>query len=196
MKNQKILTMMASLMFAMPALVSAGTITGKVQVKGTRDHSNAVVYIASAPGQFAPQDSPRMNQTSLSFQPAVLPIVVGTTVQFQNSDAVLHNVFTPSAAGDHFNLGSWPKGQSKPYTFTKLGRVELLCNVHQEMHASILVLQNPFFSVTDKEGNFRIQNVPAGTYTLKVWHERGTGPAQTITVATGSQAVNFEITSR
>lgn len=196
MRSQKILGMVAVLLFTTPALLSAGTITGKVQVKGMRDHSNAVVYIASAPGQFTPQNSPRMNQTSLSFQPAVLPIVVGTTVQFQNSDDVLHNVFTPSAPGDHFNLGSWPKGQAKSYTFTKLGKVDLLCNVHQEMHASILVLQNPFFSVTDKEGNFRIENVPAGTYTLKVWHERGTGPAQTITVTAGSQTVNFELTSR
>lgn len=196
MKSQKILGLVVVLLFTTPALLSAGTITGKVQVKGMRDHSNAVVYIASAPGQFAPQNSPRMNQTSLSFQPSVLPIVVGTTVQFQNSDDVLHNVFTPSAAGDKFNLGSWPKGQTKPYTFTKLGKVDLLCNVHQEMHASILVLQNPFFSVTDREGNFRIENVPAGTYTLKVWYERGNGPAQTITVAAGSQTVNFEITSR
>lgn len=196
MKSQKILGMVAVLLFITPALLSAGTISGKVQVKGARDHSNAVVYIASAPGQFAPQNSPRMNQTSLSFQPLVLPIVVGTTVKFQNSDDVLHNVFTPSPAGDRFNLGSWPKGQSKPYTFTKLGKVDLLCNVHQEMHAYILVLQNPFFTVTDREGNFRIENVPAGTYTLKVWHERGTGPAQTITVAAGSQTVNFELTSR
>lgn len=196
MKSQKILGMLVALLFITPALLSAGTITGKVQVKGMRDHANAVVYIASVPGQFAPQKSPRMNQTSLSFQPAVLPIVVGTTVQFQNSDDVLHNVFTPSAAGDRFNLGSWPKGQTKPYTFTKLGKVDLLCNVHQEMHASILVLQNPFFSVTDKEGNFRIENVPAGTYTLKVWHERGTGPAQTITVTADAQTVNFDLTSR
>lgn len=195
-RNNKALAIFVLFVLAGPASLSAGTITGKVQVKGMRDHSNAVVYIASAPGQFAPQNSPRMNQTSLTFQPAVLPIVAGTTVQFQNSDDVLHNVFTPSAAGDRFNLGSWPKGQTKPYTFTKLGKVELLCNVHQEMHASILVLQNPFFAVTDKEGNFRVENVPAGTYTLKVWHERGTGPAQTITVTAGSQTVNFELTSR
>lgn len=196
MKSQAILSVAAALLLVTPAALSAGTITGKVQVKGLRDHSNAVIYIASAPGQFAPQNSPRVNQTGLSFQPHVLPVVVGTTVRFQNSDDVLHNVFTPSATGDHFNLGSWPKGQSKPYTFTKLGKVELLCNVHQEMNAYILVLQNPFFSVTDKEGNFRIENVPAGTYTLKVWHEQGSGPAQTITVGAGSQTVNFELSSR
>lgn len=195
--HKKAVLILALALLAIPASVSAGTISGKVTVRGTHDYSNAVVYIASAPGQFAPpQNPPRMNQTGISFQPRVLPVVAGTTVKFLNSDDVLHNVFTPSAAGDHFNLGTWPKGQSKPFTFTKPGMVELLCNVHQEMHAYILVLQNPFFAATDKEGNFRIENVPPGTYTIKVWHERGTGPAQTITVSAGAQTVNFELASR
>lgn len=196
-RNKKALTIFALFVMAVPARVTAGTISGKVAVRGTHDHSNAVVYIASAPGQFAPpQNPPRMNQTGISFQPRVLPVVAGTTVKFLNSDDVLHNVFTPSTAGDRFNLGTWPKGQSKPYTFTKTGMVELLCNVHQEMHAYILVLQNPFFGATDKEGNFRIENVPPGTYTIKVWHERGTAPAQNITVSAGAQTVNFELASR
>ncbi len=190
------LPMLVGLLFAVPEFVSAGTITGKVKVPGLRDNSNVVVYIASAPGQFAPQSSPVVDQRSLSFQPRVLPVLVGTAVNFLNSDDVQHNVFTPSAAGDFFNLGTWPKGQTRSYTFAKMGKVDLLCNVHHEMHSYILVLQNPFFAVADKEGNFRIENVPPGNYTLKVWHEHAAGPAQTINVSRGIQTVNFDLAPR
>lgn len=187
---------LAGIFLAAPALLAAGTITGKVKVAAMRDNSNVVVYIASAPGQFAPQSSPVVDQRSLSFQPHVLPIVVGTTVNFLNSDDVQHNVFTPSATGDFFNLGTWPKGQTRPYTFTKMGKVDLLCNVHHEMRGYILILQNSFFAVTDKEGNFRIENVPPGNYTLKVWHEHATAPGQAVNVTGGALTVNFELAAR
>lgn len=181
---------------ASPAPVASGAVVGKINVSGLRNAANALVYVASAPGQFAPRGTPSMDQRSIAFQPHVLPVVAGTTVNFINSDDVQHNVFTPSAAGDFFNLGAWPKGQTKSYTFTKVGKVELLCNVHHEMHGYILVLQNPFFALTDKEGNFRIENVPAGTYTLKVWHEHGTAPAQVVNLSNGVSTVQFELVSR
>jgi plastocyanin len=174
-------------------MLTAGSIAGKVTVSGARDNGDVLVYIASAPGQFPPQQPARLDQSSLMFRPHVLPIVVGTTVNFHNGDDVQHNVFTPSAAGDSFNLGTWPKGQSHSYTFTKMGKVELLCNVHHEMRGYILVLQNPFFAVTDKEGNFRIDGLPAGSYQLKVWHERGGAPAKPVQVSTGVLTANFEL---
>ncbi|MBI1747509.1 MAG: hypothetical protein HYR55_13100 [Acidobacteria bacterium] len=187
----------AALLFAgTPAPASIGAISGKVTISGMRDHANVLVYIASAPGQFAPQGSPQVDQRNLQFQPHVLPIVVGTTVQFLNSDGVQHNVFTPSAAGDLINLGTWPKGQTRSHTFTKMGKVELLCNVHHEMKSYILVLQNPFFAVTDKEGNYRIQNVAPGSYQLKVWHERAGAPAKPIQVSTGVVTANFDLAAR
>lgn len=179
-----------------PSTGSTGVITGKIKAAGLRDASNAVVYIASAPGQFTPRDTPTLDQRDIRFDPHVLPVLVGTTVKFINHDDVQHNVFTPSPAGDFFNLGTWPKGESKPYTFAKMGKVDLLCNVHHEMHGYVLVLQNPFFAVTDKEGNFRIENVPSGTYQLKVWHERASAAPQTIRVSGGAQAVNFELVAK
>ncbi len=198
MRRQRtsILAVIVGLVLAAPAVVSAGTIVGKAKAPGMRDHANVLVYIASAPGQFSPQAAPQVDQRGLSFQPHVLPIVVGTTVNFLNSDDVQHNVFTPSAAGDFFNLGTWPKGQVRPYTFMKMGKVELLCNVHYEMRSYILVLQNPFFAVTDKEGNYRIENVPPGAYTLKVWHEHAGAPAQSLRVSDGTLTVNFELAPR
>ncbi len=195
-QRTKSLAALLGVVLAVPAVLSAATLTGKVKVTGARDNANALVYIASAPGQFPAQPNPQVDQRNLRFEPHLLPIVVGTTVNFLNGDDVQHNVFTPSPAGDFFNLGTWPKGQTKPYTFTKMGKVELLCNVHHEMHGYILVLQNPFFAVTDKEGNFRIENVPAGNYTLKVWHERATAPGKAIQVSTGTLTVNFELAAQ
>lgn len=173
-----------------------GSITGTVTAPGLRDAANTVVYIASAPGQYAPPPPVVLDQRNIQFSPHVVPIVVGTTVKFLNSDDVQHNVFTPSQAGDLFNLGTWPKGESKPYTFKKMGRVDLLCNVHHEMRGYVLVLQNPFFAVTGKDGRFHIDNVPPGQYQLKVWHERGSAPAVPIQMSAGSVGATFELAAR
>ncbi len=179
-----------------PGAGAGGVISGTVKAPGLRDAANAVVYIASAPGRHDPQEPVVVDQRNIQFSPHVVPLVVGTTIRFLNSDDVQHNVFTPSAAGDLFNLGSWPKGQTKPYTFTKMGRVDLLCNVHHEMRAYVLVLQNPFFAVTTKDGRFRIGGVPPGRYQLKVWHERGSAAAVPIQVSEGAVDVTFELAVR
>jgi hypothetical protein len=123
-----------------------------------------------------------MDQKNLSFVPHVLPVLVGTKVNFLNSDDVLHNVFSPDNCGGKFNLGSWPKGQEKSYVFDKPCFVTLLCNVHPEMGAYIAVLETPYFAVTDKEGNYLIKNVPPGKYTLKIWHEELKGQEVSITM--------------
>ena len=161
----------------------AGAIKGKVQCKGMRDNRDAVVYVENVAGQFPPpKQAPEIDQLKMVFLPHVLPVVVGTTVKFINSDPVLHNVFTPSKAGNKFNLGSWPKGQTKSYTFDKAGEVRLLCNVHPEMEAWVIALPNPYFAKTGPDGSYSIANVPAGKYTLKVWHEKLKFPPQEIEV--------------
>jgi len=91
----------------------------------------------------------------------------GTTVDFKNDDNVGHNVYWPAVHHDKklaHNMGTWPQGQSKPFTFTEVGDVPLLCNVHPEMSGYIFVVPTPYFAVTDKEGNFVIKNVPPGIY--------------------------------
>lgn len=150
------------------------TISGRIKVSGVRDSRDAVVYVAeAAPGSFArPAAEPVMDQKGMVFSPHVLPILAGTTVQFLNSDDVRHNIFSPSAIGDKFNLGTYPKGDMRRKAFNKRGEVVCLCSVHQEMSAYILVLQNPFFAVTGKDGAYRIDGVPAGKYELRIWHEK------------------------
>ena len=152
----------------------AGTITGKVSIPHARTLADIVVYVDEAPGQFAPpKQHAVIDQKNLAFVPHVLPVIVGTTVDFLNSDQVLHNVFTPDKCAGKFNLGTWPKGETRSVKFDKAGcSPVLLCNVHPEMEGFVVVLQNPFAGVTDKSGLYSIPNVPAGKYKIKVWNRK------------------------
>jgi plastocyanin len=148
---------------------SAGTITGTVKLKG--DARPAIVYVEAAPGTFtAPAAHPRIDQKGMQFIPYLLPIVVGTSVDFANSDAVNHNVFSPD--NEAYNLGTWPKGAIRSYTFKKVGTYTQLCSIHPEMEAFIVVLANPYFAVADNDGKFKINDVPDGHYVLKVFAKK------------------------
>lgn len=175
----------------------AGDIKGKVKAKGAKHSGNTVIYIDEISGKKfePPKNHVSIDQKNLVFIPHVLPIVAGTTVDFLNSDDVLHNVFSPDGCAEKFNLGSWPKGQTRSYTFKNQGCIPvLLCNVHPEMEAYIVTLQNPYFTVSEKDGSYTIKNVPAGKHTLKIWHEKLKGAAQEITVPeSGEVSANFEI---
>ena len=152
----------------------AGTIKGKVTVPRARTLADIVVYVERAPGQFPPPAKHAvMNQKSLTFVPHVLPVVAGTTVDFLNSDQVLHNVFSPDKCAKKFNLGTWPKGEIRSMKFEDTGcSPVLLCNVHPEMEAFVVVLQNPYFGVTDKSGLYSIPDVPEGKYAIRVWNRK------------------------
>ncbi len=174
----------------------AGTIKGKVKVRGLRNPGNVVVYIDKVEGEFKPpKEHAAMDQKSMVFTPHVLPIVVGTTVDFHNGDNVLHNVFTPDKCAEKFNLGTWPEGEIRSYTYKEVGCVSVvLCNVHPEMEAWVVVFQNPYFYKTAKDGVFTIENVPKGKYTLKVWHKKAKGPSQEVTVPQeGAVTVDFKM---
>lgn len=143
-----------------------------------------IVYIEHVDEDFPPPSkNPQMNQKGLMFVPRILPVVKGTTVDFLNSDDVLHNVFSPDACVDKFNLGTWPKNEIRSFTFKNEGcESVLLCNVHPEMEAFILVLQNPYFSVVDASGKFSIDQALSGKYILNVWNERLRAKAQEINI--------------
>jgi plastocyanin len=152
-----------------------GDIKGKVKAKGVKDNANAVIYVDKIPGKTfqAPKKHAEIDQKNLVFHPHVLPILVGTTVDFLNSDDVLHNVFSPDKCAESFNLGTWPKGQTRSYTFKQPGcRAVVLCNVHPEMAAYVVVLETPYSGVSAKDGGYEIKDVPAGKYTLEIWHEK------------------------
>jgi plastocyanin len=164
---------------------AGGTIEGTVKVTGQTSNADAVVFVQQAPGPFtAPAKPAEMDQRSMKFVPHVLPILVGTTVRFLNSDPTQHNVFSPDY--EKYNLGTWPQGQTKDHTFDKCAKAPCayvqLCRVHPEMEAYIVVLQNPFFAVTGADGHYKIDNVPPGNYSLGVWHAKGKAQPKPVTV--------------
>jgi plastocyanin len=176
--------------------VDETTIDGRVIVHGVLDSSDAVVYIDKIPGKtFAPPTTPvTLDQVNLRFTPHVLPVLAGTNVAFPNSDPVRHNVFSPTASWK-FNLGTYPRGSTKFRVFDKPGAITLLCNVHAEMSAYVIVTETPYFAVTDKAGNFTIRNVPPGTYVLKTWHANSRPSSMNITAGEGGIR-NLEIELR
>jgi plastocyanin len=187
--------LIATVLFTIAATpLMASEIHGKVATKGVRDSSNAVVFVDKVPGKtFAPPTlHARMNQKGMQFLPHVLPLLAGTTVDFLNSDSVLHNVFSPDACADRFNLGTWPQGQTKSFTFKKECFAALLCKVHPEMEGFVAVLPTPYFAVTSPDGSYEIKDVPDGTYTVKVWHPT-LKPTQKSVVVKGSTEASFAI---
>lgn len=181
---------------AMALLTTAGyggTIHGKVSgVSG-----ESVVYVeAIASKTFpAPTQQVTMDQKGLMFVPHILVVQQGTTVQFLNSDSVAHNVFWISIGGNKklgHNLGTWPKGQKQAFKFDNPGVVPLLCNVHPEMSGYIIVSPTPYFAETDKSGEYKIENVPDGAYTVTAWHEGAKNKSNPVNVA-GDTTADFTL---
>ena len=165
----------------------AGTIEGKVST------GNSVVYVDSVPGKSfpVPSQQPVIGQKGLAFSPGILVIEKGTTVQFENDDSVQHNVFWPSISGNKkegHNLGTWPKGEKRAFKFDTPGVVPLLCNVHPEMSGYIVVSPTPYFAETDSNGNYKIENVPNGKYTVVAWHEGMKTQSKSVEVSSTVQA--------
>ena len=175
------------LVLSLPGPALAGTITGTVKVRGLPSPANVLVYVAKAPAVNLDLSGVKftMDQRDLTFVPHVLPVLVGSNVQFPNDDKVAHNVFSLSRTKP-FNLGSYGPGVSKTVLFDKAGVVELRCDVHAEMSAYILVMENPYWAVTDEKGQFKIpdqaylaqhgikglKDLPPGTYVVKTWNEK------------------------
>ncbi len=185
------------LMFVIAGLcvaASAGDIEGKVSgMKG-----KSVVYVDTIAGKTfpAPKDHPVIDQKGLMFSPHVVIVQQGTTVDFLNSDTVAHNVFWTAVGSDKkagHNLGTWPKGDKRSFTFDKPGVVALLCNVHPEMAGYLIVSATPYFAETDDSGSYKIKDVPDGSYTIAVWHEGAKNQSKPVTVAGGGKA-DFTLT--
>ena len=176
----------AALMLDMLAAswVGAAPIEGTVMLGG-EPAQGAVVYLEGDSEAPPPAQAPHvvMNQRNLAFVPRVLPVVRGTIVEFHNSDDVAHNVFSPSTAAHDLDLGTSGRGATHAVTMREPGDVLVLCNIHMEMEAHILVLRDPYFATVGADGRYRITQVPPGSYRLTLWRDGWRPYARTVDVA-------------
>jgi plastocyanin len=164
---------------------------------GTPEPQVAVVYLETAPrGAFEERPGPTvvLDQRNETFVPHVLAITTGTTVRFLNSDKTYHNVFSLSRP-KRFDLGRYPTGRSKSVTFDRPGIVRVFCEIHSHMSAFILVFAHRHFAVTNARGEYRIDGLPPGTYTVAVWHPVLAAKARAVRVPDdgGDQELDFDL---
>lgn len=151
--------------------------------------ANVVISIEGVPGTFSPAErSAELDQREKTFVPHVLPIVRGQIVDFVNSDQILHNIHAHNGDTTLFNTAMPFQGQRLPFTIEADGEVVMVrCDVHHNMRAWIVLRDNPYFGVSRESGLFSIEGVPAGTYTVRAWHEVFGTQEQTVTIKAGDE---------
>ncbi len=170
---------------------------GTAPPRDIADTRRAVVYLETAPRGAFEEREPlrvRMDQRNEAFVPHVLAVSAGTIVDFPNNDSTYHNVFSLSKT-KRFDLGRYARGHSKLVRFDRPGIVRVFCDIHSHMSAFVLVFGHRYFAMTDVEGNYRIDNIPPGTYTLAAWHEGDVRDSRTLVVPSQGGVVeqDFEV---
>lgn len=154
---------------------------------------DVVVYLEGPNTHISPRPSagkPQLKQINQSFEPHVLGVPVGATVDFPNGDLVYHNVFSYSKT-KKFDLGYYGKGRSKQVTFDRPGVVQVFCDIHSTMSAYVLVVDSPFVTQPGDDGTYSFGDLPNGTYTLRIWHPDLGDRAMKVTVVDG--VTNFDV---
>jgi len=153
------------------ARANAEALTGKIDDPAMR-RKTQLVFVEKFDGKVkVPSEPAVVSQHGNVYLPHVLPVVAGTKVVFKSEDPELHNVYARGEKRVLFNDAVLPKMQSVPKELGDVGVVHLTCNIHKEMSAWVIVLQNPYFAVPQKDGSFTINGLPPGTYTVKFWGE-------------------------
>lgn len=175
----------AALTLTCATLAHAADLTGTIAAPVPKHRANTVVFVRNAGLEPAPQTT-HMDQVGLVFTPRVVAVQKGSTVSFKNSDPVAHNVYTPD--GKPYDLGTWPKGESRQQVFPQTGAFRQLCHVHDDMIGWVVVVDSKYFAVSDKSGAFKLTGLPPGKYTLGVWHEKLVGDDVTVEVTDAGAA--------
>jgi plastocyanin len=179
-------------LFVAGAAHAGGRVVGKVTVTdpgGARANADVIVYVVGF-SEPAATDKPAaaIAQKGRRFVPDLVAVTVGQSISFPNADSFLHNVFSQTTARK-FDLGSFKKGESKDKAFPNPGVIDVYCNIHPEMAATILVLPNTRHTRTGRDGSFAIDGVPAGTWTVFAYARRVAKPVSArITVVDGQDA--------
>lgn len=184
-----------SMLIAMSAhAAEPATLKGTVSVRGDDSvpMQDIVIYIEGTPAEpHAPAGHAAIDQKNMTFIPHVLPVAAGTTVDFRNSDDMYHNVFSNSVA-KRFDLGMFGRGETRSTVFDQPGIIDLRCNVHPKMHAYIVVLKSPYFTVPAADGSYMINGIPPGRYQLRTWEERLKPTEKWVNVSAG-EVVNVNL---
>ena len=168
--------LLAGALFPPQARLAAqnGTVSGTITTPSP-GMSGVVVYLipaASARLAAVAPVSAQIDQRDLQFVPYVVAVSPGSIVSFPNSDPVMHSVFHPSMRAAGFDLGTYPQGEQRSFTFDDEGAYVIFCHVHPEMVAYVVVVASPYRAVTDDKGRFKFDGVAPGIYHLRTWHRR------------------------
>lgn len=185
-----------------PGLAEAATLSGQVSVsedfggdpRPLDDNSNAVIFVSGFQEDPDPQRDAKLVQRDKSFSRRVLPIVAGEEVAFPNEDRIHHNVWSNSNTRP-FDLGLYKFPETRTVTFPDPGLVTVFCNIHPQMIATILVLPNNKFAVTDEDGSYRIEGIPEGEWPVYAWVEGAQPQRRTVTFREGEPVkLSFDLT--
>jgi plastocyanin len=153
-----------------------GSVRGTVDItRPDNAEPKAVVVYLTGFAEPPPKTVVTIEQHDRRFQPALVAITAGQTIEFPNGDPFMHNVFSNSGQRK-FDLGSYPKGESRSRVFPDTGVIDVYCNVHPEMSATILVVPNRRFTLTAIDGSFEITGVPPGKWTVFAYSRRAQAP--------------------
>jgi plastocyanin len=135
------------------------------------ERRNVVVYLRNATPQTVTPMRAAVRQRDETFTPRVVAVTVGSDVEFPNDDSIYHNVFSLSRA-KNFNLGRYPRGETRRVRFDRPGIIKVFCEIHSHMSATVIVFDHPWFTVPDENGQFELPLIPPGDRQITAWHER------------------------
>jgi hypothetical protein len=179
------------------AVARGATLEGRVTIVdrggAPGDPSAAIVWLEGVPGPPPTPGRAAITMRDKKFDPPIVHLPVGSLLTFPNADPILHNVFSVSA-GNRFDLGLYARGAGREVVLRTPGLVRIFCNVHPQMEAYVVVTPGPYASRPASDGRFSIPDLPAGRYTVRVWHERGGSEAREVEIAAGGSAgVDFTL---
>lgn len=140
------------------------------QAEPVSEFDRLVVVLEGGASRPKPPETVVIDQRNMRFDPDLVVIPTGSTVQFPNGDPIFHNIFSLSKT-QPFDLGFYPQGQSRTVKFNRSGIVQVYCHIHANMYAAIVVTSSPWNARPAEDGSFSWSNVPAGHYRLTAWHK-------------------------